>query len=570
MKLLNLCICAVSISINLAATALAAKCKAPPLPLPYRRLSALPGTPVEGIQVRIGSPPQYVTLTPSLMLDNTFIPRYTNSCISLAATQTNTTDPQDQAKRRDEHLDLEADGLEGLGGYLICSEIYGGGYNPELSKTWAEKPTTMANAEVVFQKSNFAEWKFMDETFAFSDYLEVYAEAMDALPDKRNLTTGFILPNEQAVFGQLGDSTLGLTPNSTLLSSLDKEGMVASTSWSLTNSTLCLGCIDKSWHSSTFKTFKPADRKADDKLPCLLQAKVEQLFWYPKSGSEGTFLVKEGFTACIDPGVKFLVLPEEAREGIGKATEREVVQEYDDQLVLKGKPGREDGILNFRLEGDFVVNVTVPGSGNPDGEDNEDGVWKLPFGKGGWGAYGDGVLTLGKPFTDRVVLQWDSNAQEYAMANVNGDPKKEDEDMIPLGCDDFPEKAERSHSAPVAGIIAGSITGGFVGGALFVMGCLFFYKRGGQKVKSKYRSMPSEEAFQPIPLGSLGGDRRTISSRASAAPSAHTAYSSHSYTSPMMEVEDSAIYEAAEGGSAGQSPREREGNGPGYPSTYQR
>lgn len=550
-------------------TALAAKCKAPPLALPYRRLSALPGTPVEGIQVRIGSPPQYVTLTPSLMLDNTFIPRYTNSCISLAASKKNETVTHNQTIRRDAKLDIERGGLEGIGGYLICAEIYGGGYNPELSETFKEKPTTMQNAEVVFQKSNFADWKYIDETFAFSDYLEVYASAMDALPDKRELMTGFILPNERAAFGELGDSTLGLTPESVLLASLDKEDIVASKSWSLTNSTLCLGCIDESWHSGTFKTYKPADRKKDDKLPCLLQAKVEQLFWYPNDKTEGTFLVKEGFTACVDPGVKFLVLPEEATTGFEKATEREVVQEYDDQLVLKGKPGQDKGILNFRLEGDFVVNVTVTGSGDPVGGKDQDGVWKLPIGKGGWGAYGEGILTLGKPFTDRVVLKWDADAKEYAMANVNGErSKEEDEDMKPLGCDEFPEKADRPHSTTPPGVIAGSIIGGFVGGAAFVLGCLFFYNRGGKMNPLKYRSMPSEEAFQPIPLASVGGDRRTLASRASSAPSTRTANSSHGHSSPMMEVEDNAIYEIPEA----RTPIDGRGNGngAGYSSTYQR
>jgi hypothetical protein len=560
----RLWICAISVLLDLAAIALSAKCKAPAVPLPYRKLSALPGTPVEGIQVRVGSPPQYVTLTPSLMLDNTFIPRYSNSCISLASANSTDQSQQNGGKGGKAHLDIERSGLEGLGGYLLCAEIFGGAYNPKLSMSFVEKPTSVNNAEVLFQKSNFAEWKFIDEAFAFSDYLEVYADAMDALPHKRNLTTSFILPNEQAVFGQLGDSTLGLTPDSSLLSSLDKEGMIASTSWSLTNSTLCLGCIDERWKNGTFKTYKPADRKADGELPCLLQAKVEQLFWYPKGGVDGTFLVKEGFTACVDPGVKFLVLPKEARDGIAKATEREIVEEYDDQLVLKGKPGRDEGILNFRLEDNFIVNVTMLGTGNPDG----DGTWKLPIGKGGWGAYGSEVLTLGKPFTDRIVLKWDSELREYGMANVNETPIKDKEDLKPVGCDEFPERPAKPHSTAGTGVIAGSVIGGFVGGALFAVACLFFYRRGGRTVRSKYVSMPSQEALNAIPLGTVAGDRRTISSSISPAPSLHTRYSSTTSASPMMEVEDSAIYEVPDGRRSMQQDGDRSVSG--YSLTYQR
>lgn len=333
--------------------------------------------------------------------------------------------------------------------------------------------------------------------------------------------------------------------------------MIPSTSWTLTNSSLCLGCTDANAHTSDFQSFKPADRAADSKLPCLIQAKVEALNWHPKKGVEGATLIQDTFTACIDPGVKFLVLPDDARDAFKEIVERDVKGEYEDYIAFKGPPKEDVGILTFRLEGGLVVNVTVPGVGRVGAE--EVGEWKVPIGRGGWGAYGNQTWTLGKPFTDRVVIKWDEGAKEYGIANLNDDPSRK-EDIQPLGCDEFPKVEKIVTSSPGTGVLVGSVIGGFVGGLVFAMAGLWFFKRGEKGVKSKYE--PLEET---LPMTRIPTDRRTMDSAMSGAlspPSVRESMRSQMGSrsaSPMAPqlVADNSIYEAPEGGTAYPTKRER-------------
>jgi hypothetical protein len=340
--------------------------------------------------------------------------------------------------------------------------------------------------------------------------------------------------------------------NNSILAEFYGKEVVPSASWSATNATLCLGCIDESAYTGDFHTFKPAEPKANASLSCALQMNVEQIYWFPKPGVEGTYLVKNGFQACVDPGVGYLVLSEEVRAAFEKATERDLKEELDDRTILKGEPGSNNGLLNFRLEGGLVVNVTIPGAGE---SGNEDGEWEVPIGQGGLGAYGANAPVLGKPFTDQVVLKWDSDAQEYGIANINEEPDTK-ENLKPLGCDKFPEKKAKT-LAPATATILGVAVGCFVGGAVFALALVWFFRRGKKSVKSKYEPMRSEET---LPLGSMAGDRRTMDSMMSGASSIHSASFSQrpvSITTEPQLVEDNAVFEAPEGGTAYPTKRSR-------------
>ncbi|KAF2737188.1 hypothetical protein EJ04DRAFT_130311 [Polyplosphaeria fusca] len=569
--------------LSLTPISLTAKCSAPALALPYRETQITPGTLVQGIRISIGSPPQYIALTPSLMLDNAFIPRYTNSCVHIASmplpspsprpTPPNATQPSRRAlDKRDGHpgdFEEEGDGSDGSAGstgrfwegqdwWLKCSMLYGGGYAPALSGT-GRSNASFKHDEFFFDAKEYGAWTFLDDVFALADYLGEYVDAMGEGPTKQNISGTFVLPNGDALFGGLGSSPLGLTPESTVLNALAREEIVASTSWSLTNETLCLGCWDKSASKGDFTTFKPADRKANDKLPCLIQAKVEALNWRPGENKDGVTLIKEAFSACIEPGIKYLVLPNDVREAFETVTDRKMVAGYDDYVVFSGPPKDEIGVLEFKLEGGLQVNVTIPGAGKAGAE--EKGEWRVPVGKGGWGGYGTGVWTLGKPFTDHIVLKWDAETKEYSIANVNEDASRT-QDLQPLGCDEFPKKVEKDHASPATGTIVGSVVGGFVGGLLFAAAGLLFYRRGVQGVKAKYEPMPSVEH---LPMSSMASDRRTIDSAMSGAlspPSIRDSMLSRGSgrVSPMMEpqmVDDNSIYEAPEGGTAYPTKRER-------------
>lgn len=98
-----------------------------------------------------------------------------------------------------------------------------------------------------------------------------------------------------------------MTGNSSILAGFYEKEVIPSASWSVTNSTLCLGCIDNGAYTGDFHTFKYVEPKVNASLSCALQVKIEQIYWYPKSGVEGTFLVKNGFQACVDPGIDYLV-----------------------------------------------------------------------------------------------------------------------------------------------------------------------------------------------------------------------------------------------------------------------
>ncbi|KAH7357543.1 aspartic peptidase domain-containing protein [Pyrenochaeta sp. MPI-SDFR-AT-0127] len=521
----------------------AEKCTAPPLNLPIRSVSIAPGTLSRGIPISIGTPYQQIALVPSLQVDNTFVPRYTKSCTQNDGTLLPSNDTRRSLSKRDS---------------ISCAELYGGGFDPSLSSTFRDNGTNDQIREDWFRRVKYSNWHFVTERFTFGDYLEVYVERNEVLPGKRNLTTTFMLPDDGSLFGNMSASALGLTPKSTLMKALHDGKIIPSTSWSLTNESLCLGCIDENSHRGDFKTFKPADRNEQDGLPCLLQTKVEALNYHPDAQTEGATVIDKTFNACIDPGITFLVLPPDARQNLPGILNRDVLARHDDYTVFKGPPKNETGILTFKFEGGFAVNITVPGAGDVDAR--ETGSWKLPIGKGAWGAYGEDVPVLGRPFTDHVVLRWDEIAQEYGMANMNSEANKK-ESLKPLGCEGFPTTDKTVQTTPRTSIIVGSILGGFAGGLLFAAAGVFFFRRGQRGVTSKYEPMRGEDAIALRVVSEDGRDSRM--SGALPAPSIRESVRSHFRArsiSPMPDpqlVEDGQIYEAPEGGTAYPSKRER-------------
>lgn len=554
--------------LGLVTGALAEKCAAPPLKLAYRNASTVPGVLSQGIPIQLGSPWQQAVLTPSLQLDGTFIPRFTNTCVHNAAMpmHPNATKRSVHLLPRDGHPGsfeengggAEGSGWEGENWWVRCAEVYGGAFSSNLSTSFHDNKTNNGNQQWWFNRVGYKDWSFVTETWRFADYLDGYAAAHDAVPATQNLSSTFMMANQGALFGGLGASALGLGTGSALLGALAAAHVVPSTSWALTNSSLCLGCIDAGASSGLFQTFKPADRDADPKLPCLVQAKVMSLTWRPLTGGEGVSLIQSAFTACIDPGVKFLVLPTEARSAFEKTVNRDVKGEFEDYVAFKGPPKGDMGILTFRLDGGLVVNITIPGTGKVD--TGESGEWKVPIGKGGWGAYGNETWTLGKPFTDRVVLRWDGVKKEYGIANVNDHPSKED--IQPLGCDDFPKVEKSVTSDPGTGVIVGAAVGGVVGGLFFAMAGLWFFKRGQKGVKQKY-----EPLGDTLPMRAIPSDRQTLDSYMTGArsppptgsirESLRSQMSSRAGNTEPQLVADNALYEAPEGGTAFPTKRER-------------
>ncbi|KAJ4292598.1 hypothetical protein N0V90_009261 [Kalmusia sp. IMI 367209] len=546
------CISLTTCALLLISLATADKCAAPPLNLPYRNISITPGELHTGIPLQIGRPWQLIALVPSLQIDDTFVPRYTNTCIytepiSTNSTHMNSTKEEAQILERDTHIEtFEDTPSQGEDCWLKCAQVYGGAYNPVLSTTFEENRT------------NNQAFHYFADIWRFEDFLDVYSATNDALPVEKNLTSTFLIAEESKTFGGYGGALLGLTPNSTLLEALAGADMVPSTSWSLTNESLCLGCVDATAHAGDWHSFKPADRDADAALPCLIQAKVEALNWHPRAGVEGATLIQETFTACIDPGVSFLVLPTNATATFEEIVERSAEARNEDSTVFDGPPANDTGILTFRIEGDLVVNVSIPGAGDAGTE--QLGDWTVPIGKGGWGAYGNQTWVLGKPFTDRVVLRWDGEKKEYGIANLNTDPARRP-DIQPLGCDSF-LKIERSvTSTPGTGILVGSIVGGFVGGLAFAFAGFWFFKRGRDGVKSKYAQLDEDT----MPMRTMSSERNSWMSGALSPPppSVHESLRSQMSTRARgqgalgLEVPDSQLYEAPEGGTAYPTKRER-------------
>jgi hypothetical protein len=501
----------------------ATRCAAPPLNLPYRNVSITPGYLTQGIPIQLGTPWQQIALTPSLQLDNTFIPRFTNTCVhnDVMPMDKNTTSSKRELGlwRRDGHPGSfeenggdQAEGgeygaWEGENWWVKCSETYGGGYVPASSPTFHDNGTNDQIREWWFKKQDYKDWHFVTESFQFVDYLAVYTKTTEGVPgeDKKQMMESFILTDEGQLFGGVGASLLSLTPGSAILTSLYGNGIIPSTSWTLSNESLCLGCVDKASPQGDFQIFKPADRETDEKLPCLIQTKVEALNWHPTPNIEGATIIDESFIACIDPGVKFLVLPNDARATFKKVIDRDVKGEYEDYILFKGPPKDDMGVLTFKLEGGLEVNVTIPGAGKVGAEEN--GNWQVPIGKGGWGSYGNQTYVLGKPFTDHIVLQWNGNKQEYGIANANTDPNRK-LDLQPLGCDEFPRVAKGNGTKSTGnGILIGSVLGAFVGGLVVALALLFFFRRGRENAFSKY-----EPLKDTVPMRNIPSDRRTVDS----------------------------------------------------------
>ncbi|KAF1955232.1 hypothetical protein CC80DRAFT_549440 [Byssothecium circinans] len=473
---------------------LAAKCAAPALNLPYRNISTTPGTLHHGIPIHIGSPWQIIALIPSLQLDNTFIPRFTNTCVHDDGMRMRKRKRSLSLQRRDGHpgaweedngraqgnnTDTNAKEWEAGNWWVKCGEVYGGSYTPKLSGSFRDLgPSTNGKEEWWFKRQKYDAFRVISEKFLFTDYADVYSTSFEALPPKRNITSSFLLANEGASFGGLGASMLGLGPNSTLLKQLLDEKMIASTSWSLTKDTLCLGCEDATARTGNLLTIPASDRDKDAKLPCSLQTKIEALNWHPKKGVEGASLIETPFTACIDPGVQFLVLPHDARGVLKKVLDRDVKAEYEDYISLSGPPKTDVGVLTFRLEGGLEVNVSVAGVGRVNAAETSTGaVWNVPVGKGRWGAYGNATWVLGRPFTDAVVLRWDAGKKEYGLAARNEDGARKS-DIKPLGCDEFPGVQRIVTVSPGTGVVVGAVVAGVLGGLVFAGVGMVFYKRG--------------------------------------------------------------------------------------------
>ena len=398
----------------------------------------------------------------------------------------------------------------------------------------------------------------MTDSFQFSDYLDAYAQQNEAFPEKRNVTTSFIIPNEGATFGGLGDSVLSLTPDSRILDTLYTEGMVPSKSWSLTRESLCLGCVDENAYTGDFQDFKPADRNRDDGLPCLLQAKVESLDYHTGAVSDGTALLNNPFSTCIDPGVPFLIFPGDVRAKLSEAVgvDTQAPSRWSTEMV-----NNSSSFLRFKFEGSIEVDVAMQGIDEDVAK--EMGEQDLSSATGAWGAYGEDVPVLGRPFTDSITLRWNEKLQEYGMAKRNS-KTNENSNLKPLGCDDFPSPRRSVETTPSVGVIVGSIVGGFVAGLVFAAAAVFFYWRGQRGVKSKYEAMPGEDA---VSLRTVDTGGRTLESRMSgpmSPPVSNLRESLRSHfgarsVSPLMEpylVDDGQVYEAPEGGNGDPSKRD--------------
>ena len=325
---------------------------------------------------------------------------------------------------------------------------------------------------------------------------------------------------------------------------------VPSKSWSLSNESLCLGCVDGNSYTGEFQKFKLADRQKDSGLPCLLQVKVESLDYHDGLTSEGVPLIENAFVACVDPGVTLLVLPPDTRAGIGEAVGADWVFASSSSSNLGGS------FLKFKLEGGLEVDVNKPGNTTAGAAWIMSGQ-QLSTKTGTWGAYGQDVPVLGQPFTDSVILRWDEATQEYGLANRNSKSDGKTE-LKPLGCDSFPSIKESVETTPSVGIIVGSIIGGFVAGPLFGAAAFFFYWRGQRGVQSKYEAMRGENA---VSLWTVDTGGRTLESKmndVSSLPATSLRESLRSHfrnrsVSPFKEpylVGDSQVFEAPEGGIA--------------------
>jgi hypothetical protein len=514
-------------------SAYAAQCAAPPLVLPIRNASVAPGIISRGIPVSLGTPPQHLVLTPSLQLDTTFIPRYTNSCVYAADAPV----PANDSRWTDQD------------GRYVCMDIYGGAFAPEQSTTFFDNGTNSPVSEAWFMKTRFSDWRFMMDSFMYTDYLEAYARQNDVLPERWNVTTSFVLPNDGAIFGGLGASVLSLTPDSRLLETLVAEGMASSKSWTLSSEDLCLGCVGETAYTGEFQKFKVADRAKKGGLPCLLQVKVVSLDYHNGPTSEGVSLIENSLAACVDPGVPLLVFPPDTRAKLGVTVGADLVSSSPSNSRLNGS------FLRFKLEGGLEVDVKEPD--NDTGKVASMSNQQLFSEDGTWGAYGLDVPVLGQPFTDSIILRWDEATQEYGLAN--GNPKSGiKKDLKPLGCDGFPSTKGSEETTPSVGVIVGSIIGGFVAGVLFAGAAIFFYWRGQRGVQSKYEAMRGEDA---VSLRTVDTDGRTLESRMSGvsslpAPSLRESLRSHfgkRSVSPFKEpylVGDSQVFEAPEGGIA--------------------
>ena len=116
--------------------------------------------------VYVGAPRQLLALTPSLQLDNAFLPRWTASCVYNGKTAAVAA----PAPAANDAWWTGRDARE------VCAELYGGAFNSCLSSSFHDNGTNNQVSEDWLRTVGFADWHFVTEAFAFVDYLGACVE----------------------------------------------------------------------------------------------------------------------------------------------------------------------------------------------------------------------------------------------------------------------------------------------------------------------------------------------------------------------------------------------------------
>lgn len=263
-----------------------------------------------------GTPPQKLSLSPSLSINNTLV-----NNIATCNTQSNTS----------------------------CISLLGGAFNPDGSSTYRVSSLGYFNGSL---EGNDISYLFNAPYVYFNDIFQVGDHAtLDGFP--------FVMETNILQFG-----ALGLGSNSTFLSSLVDANLVPSNSFSVYTgiySEIKAGCVVAGGYSEQFYE-GPLYSHQPSPAWCPACFNVTGMRWQDSNGSVDLLsgLSQKSFIASIDPYQPYLVLPAPSFTAIQNRTGASIGVQYpvlsypkanvpDGELVITLNNGLETTIPNYAL-----------------------------------------------------------------------------------------------------------------------------------------------------------------------------------------------------------------------------
>lgn len=401
-----------------------------------------------GMAVFVGTPPQKLSLSPSLSINNTLV-----NNIATCNTQSNTS----------------------------CISILGGTFNPDSSSSYRVSSLGYFNGSLEGEDISYlfnAPYVYFNDEFQVADYA-----SLSGFP--------FVMETDILQYG-----ALGLGSNSTFLSGLVAANLVPSNSFSVytgIHSDVQAGAVIVGGYSEQFYEGQLYSQQASPTW-CPACFNVTGMRWQDSNGSLDLLssLSQRSFIATVDPYQPYLVLPADSFAAVQNRTQASIGTQYsvlsyltsdvpDGELVITLENGLETTVPNYALFDPPAYDGGLLQSGRNNSEVY--GLmtsWDLVTGVAGT----DNVGILGVPYAAFTYIIRDYERNNVSIAKAANITAATFPGNFTTICSTNPaasSKTKGSGHSSHAGAIAGGVIGGVVGLALICLAVWWFFFRNKKK-----------------------------------------------------------------------------------------